>query len=67
VYYPWGAFVVGVIAGLQFSFWVQILTKLRVDDPMDTFAGKLRKEFYGRFVQPSISIIGPWFVQGMSH
>jgi ammonia channel protein AmtB len=40
VYYPWGAFVVGVIAGVQCIMWMVIITKLRIDDPLDTFASK---------------------------
>jgi Ammonium Transporter Family len=39
-YHPWASFVVGVIAGVQFILWINLIAKAGIDDPMDTFAGK---------------------------
>lgn len=40
-YNPWSAVIVGFIAALSFLLWSKLLTKLRVDDPVETAAGKI--------------------------
>ncbi len=40
VMYMWGAAVVGVLAGLSYLFWSWLMVKMKIDDPLDAFAGK---------------------------
>ena len=39
-YNPWSSIVIGVIAALSFLLWSKLLTKLHIDDPVETAAGK---------------------------
>ena len=39
-YNPWSAVVIGAIAALSFLAWSKLLTKLQIDDPVETAAGK---------------------------
>ena len=46
VIYPWGACIVGTIAGIAYHLWSFIVRKLKVDDPLDAVAGKLLFSFF---------------------
>jgi len=39
-YNPWSAVVIGFIAALSFILWSKLLIKLRIDDPVETAAGR---------------------------
>jgi ammonia channel protein AmtB len=39
-YNPWSSIVIGFIAAISFLIWSKLLTKLHVDDPVETAAGK---------------------------
>ena len=43
-YNPWSAVVIGFIAALSFLLWSKLLIKLRVDDPVETAAGKIERK-----------------------
>lgn len=40
-YNAWSAAIVGFVAALSFLLWSKLFTKLRVDDPVETAAGKI--------------------------
>ena len=37
--YPYGAFAVGLVSGLVYSFSTKMVERYRVDDPLDAIAG----------------------------
>lgn len=39
--HPWGAAVIGFVAGLTVLAWSAILVKAQIDDPLDAVAGML--------------------------
>ena len=39
-YNPWSAIIVGAIAALSFLLWSKLILKLKIDDPVETAAGK---------------------------
>lgn len=41
-YNPWSAIVVGFIAAFSFLGWSKLLTKLHIDDPVETAAGQYK-------------------------
>lgn len=36
---PWSAVIVGAIAGVSFNTFAWLMTKLKIDDPVDAVAG----------------------------
>ena len=46
-YNPWSAIIIGFIAAVSFLIWSKLLTKLHVDDPVETAAGKREKFIFG--------------------
>ena len=41
VVYPWGAAVIGTVAGMAYIAWSSAMVALKVDDPLDAVAGKV--------------------------
>ena len=38
---PWAACITGIVAGLTYMAWSALMSKLRIDDPLDAVAGSL--------------------------
>lgn len=51
-YNPWSAIVVGFIAAFSFLGWSKLLTKLHIDDPVETAAVHIGGGLWGIFALP---------------
>jgi Amt family ammonium transporter len=59
-YNPWSAIVIGFIAAISFLIWSKLLTKLHVDDPVETAAVHIGGGLWGIFAVPIFRrTIGP--------
>lgn len=43
-YNPWSAVVIGIIAAFSFLIWSKLLIRLQVDDPVETAAGRSKRD-----------------------
>eukprot|EP00397_Hematodinium_sp_SG-2012_P019759 GEMP01020321.1.p1 GENE.GEMP01020321.1~~GEMP01020321.1.p1 ORF type:complete len:694 (+),score=131.39 GEMP01020321.1:118-2199(+) len=62
---PWGAFIIGLIGGHVFRGTSYIITRLRIDDPLDAFAIHGACGFWGAIAVPIFDLGGDGFFYGL--